>query len=69
MNRTVQNPVELTLEEIEQLHEAILYASQRLSDPEWAREPAVQFALRREFSHALSEILQGQHLPFEWSHL
>lgn len=35
------------------------FASQRLSQPEWAWDTAVWLALLREFSHALGEILGG----------
>lgn len=67
MVSTVKNPAALTPEEIDERHEAIRYTSQRLSQPEWHGDPTVKFALRREFSHALSEILRGHHVPFEWT--
>ena len=57
----------LTREDIALRHEAMLYISERLSQAEWSRDPVAPFLLRREFSHALSEILEGEHLPCNWT--
>lgn len=62
-----KKPIPLTGQDVEQRRGAMLYTSYRLAVNEWARDPIAKWLLERELLKVLNEIVQGRHLPLDWS--